>query len=322
MSFKKECVADFKSSLSYLIESMMETNTYITSRNIFGSKPSYAVQTEKFFSFYEKVMASSSQERDTLLENLRTKVVTPFYQKHSVSFMSNLVGEDGKVDDGFLKVSEDSGDSLKIKTTPHGMFFQIAKVFLPISEVYTHAVKISIQNKQENISFPNKILLGLYTTVYHAVRESLNPEISEYFQKNVEILMESLEVSADASAPQPSESGPMGVIRNMLGNIDFNQIGDMMSKVSGDEKSSKEFGEVFGKLSESIQSGKNPLEVMGDIIKNASMEAASERGNDGNDGNDGNEGETTETPTIESAPEPERAPTTEVEEELSTSVLE
>jgi hypothetical protein len=276
MSFQKENVSDFKSSLSYLITSMMETNTFITSRNIFGSKPSYAVQTEKFFSFYEKVMGSSAQERDTLLENLRTKVVTPFYEAHSVSFMSNLVGEDGKVDDTFLKISEDSGDSIKIKTTPSGMFFQIAKVFLPISEVYSQAVKISLQNKGENISFPNKILLGLYTTVFHAVRGVISPDVTEYFRRNSEILMESLEVNSDSSQKQPSDNGPLGIIKNMLGNIDFNQIGDMMSKVSGDEKSSKEFGEVFSKLSESIQSGKNPLDVMGDIIKNASMEAASE----------------------------------------------
>lgn len=312
MAFQKEQVADFKSSLSFLINSMMETNTFITSRNIFGSKPTYAIQTEKFFSFYEKVMSSSTEERDTLLENLRTKVVTPFYESHSVNFMSNLVGEDGKVDDEFLKIPEETGDSIKIRTTPPGMFFQIAKVFLPISEVYSHAVKVSLQNKGENVPFPNKILLGLYTTVFHAVRDSISSDVTEYFRRNSEILMESLEVNTDSSSRQQVDNGPLGVIKNMLGNIDFNQIGDMMSKVSGDEKSSKEFGEVFSKLSESIQSGKNPLDVMGDIIKNASMEAASE----------GEPVEETDTVTEETSTDVAEEPTIEIEDELPSSGLE
>ena len=88
-------------------------------------------------------------------------------------------------------------------------------------------------------------------------------------------LRESLEV-CDEVKKTPSESGPMGMIKNMLGNIDFNQIGEMMSKVSGDEKSSKEFSEVFGKLSDSIKNGENPLDVMGDIIKQATVDAAQE----------------------------------------------
>ena len=66
----------------------------------------------------------------------------------------------------------------------------------------------------------------------------------------------------------------MGMIKNILGNIDFNQIGDMMQKVSGDENSSKEFGEVFGKISDTIKGGGNPLEAMNDIIKQVTVNAA------------------------------------------------
>jgi hypothetical protein len=54
------------------------------------------------------------------------------------------------------------------------------------------------------------------------------------------------------------------------------QIGEMMGKVTGDPQASKEFGEVFGKMSDVIKQGGNPLEAMGDIIKSASIRAQDE----------------------------------------------
>ena len=276
MAFKSEMVSDFKSSMSFLIDSMLETLNYSSRGDIMGSKPSHTIQTEKFFSFYEKVMTSPEAEQEVLLQNLRNKVVAPVYEKHSVSFMNNLVGEDGKVADDFLKISATKDDdSLKIRTTPDGVYFQISKVFLPVSEVYTQALRLTLRHKEENLPFPNKILLGLYSCVFFSVRGSISKDVIDYFNENIGTLRESLEV-CDEVKKTPSESGPMGMIKNMLGNIDFNQIGEMMSKVSGDEKSSKEFSEVFGKLSDSIKNGENPLDVMGDIIKQATVDAAQE----------------------------------------------
>ena len=273
MSFKAEMVSDFKSSLSFLVDSMLETISFSSKGDVLGNKPACAVQTEKFFSFYEKVMTSRESDQEVLLQNLKTKVISPFYEQHSISFMNNLVDEDGKVNDDFLKFSTTSDSSLKIRTTPEGLYFQISKVFLPISEVYTMALRLSLRNKGENLPFPNKILLGLYSVVFFTVRDTLSKDTVGYFEENLKTLRESLEV-CDEVKPKETASGPMGMIQNMLGNIDFNQIGDMMAKVSGDEKSSKEFSEVFGKLSESIKSGQNPLDVMGDIIKQATVEAA------------------------------------------------
>jgi hypothetical protein len=65
----------------------------------------------------------------------------------------------------------------------------------------------------------------------------------------------------------------------------------MMQKVSGDESSSKEFGEVFGKISETIKDGGNPLEAMGDIIKQVSMHAAEGDETVEGDGGDADEGD-------------------------------
>lgn len=273
MTFKEEMVSTFTSSMSFLVDSMMETLSYVSRDNIVTSKPSHTVQTEKFFSFYEKLMASSETDRQVLVDNLRNKVVSPVYDKYSLNFLNHLVTEEGKVEDAFLKISAQDRDSLKIRTVPDGLYFQISKVFLPVSEVYTEAVKVSLQKKGENLPFPNKILLGLYSVVYHAISDRLDRDMMNYFTENIKTLKESLDV-CDEVKQKPVDQGPMGLIKNMLGNIDFNQIGDMMAKVSGDEKSSKEFGEVFGKLSDTIKNGGNPLDVMGDIIKQATMDAA------------------------------------------------
>lgn len=314
MTFKDEMVADFTSSMTFLIDSMLETLNFVSSGHIISNKPSHTVQTEKFYSFYEKVASSQSSDRQVLIDNLQSKVVSPVYDQYSLNFLNQLVSDEGKVEDSFLKVSPADRDSLKIRTTPEGLYFQISKVFLPVSEVYTEAVRVSLQHKGENLPFPNKILLGLYSTIHHAVRDRLDRDMNNYFVENIRTLKESLDV-CDEVKPTPVDQGPMGLIKNMLGNIDFNQIGDMMSKVSGDEKSSKEFSEVFGRLSDTIKSGGNPLEVMGDIIKQATVDAA-EQGQQGED----TTGEDTEEapPLVEAPTETPAETTTETQTEATT----
>ena len=270
MSFKPEMISDFKSSISFLVSSMLETMSHVASERIMSSKQPHHVQTEKFSSFFDKI-----SDNDEMLSNLSKKVVVPVFNTHSLSLLSPLIGPDGKVEDGFLKVEKDKEEdsSFKIKTTPDGIFLQISKVFLPISEVYTDAVRIAVTNKSENLPYPNKILLGLYSTVFQSIKDSTPAEQLEIIESNVKTLVDSLDSYDEPVAPK-REAGPMGMIKNILGNIDFNQIGDMMQKVSGDEKSSKEFGEVFGKISDSIKGGGNPLEAMNDIIKQVTVNAA------------------------------------------------
>ena len=294
MSSGQETVSDFKSSMSFLIDSMLETLNFVSRGRIMLGKQPYHVQTEKFSSFYDKV-----SEDEGLLQNLQAKVVVPVFNTHSMSFLNPLVGADGKVADEFLKCQKKDEDSteFKIKTVPEGIYFQIAKVFLPVSEVYTEAVRVSVERKGENLPFPKKILLGLYSVIFHAIREETAGDQLEMINENRKVLAESLE-SCDDTPQRTQESGPMGMIKNLLGNIDFNQIGEMMQKVSGDENSSKEFGEVFGKISDTIKDGGNPLEAMGDIIKQVSMQAAEddaaveEGGDDGEE--DGDEAEAVE----------------------------
>jgi hypothetical protein len=272
MTSNQESVSDFKSSMSFLIDSMLETLTFVSRGRIMLGKQPYHVQTEKFSSFFDKV-----SEDETLLQNLQSKVVVPLFNTHSMSFLNPLVGADGKVSDEFLKCQKKDDDTseFKIKTAPEGLYFQISKVFLPVSEVYTEAVRISVERKGDNLPFPKKILLGLYSVIFHAIREETSGDQLEMINENRKVLAESLE-SCDDAPQRTQDSGPMGMIKNLLGNIDFNQIGEMMQKVSGDENSSKEFGEVFGKISETIKDGGNPLDAMGDIIKQVSMQAAEE----------------------------------------------
>jgi len=272
MTSNQESVSDFKSSMSFLIDSMLETLTFVSRGRIMLGKQPYHVQTEKFSSFFDKV-----SEDETLLQNLQSKVVVPLFNTHSKSFLNPLVGADGKVSDEFLKCQKKDDDTseFKIKTAPEGLYFQISKVFLPVSEVYTEAVRISVERKGDNLPFPKKILLGLYSVIFHAIREETSGDQLEMINENRKVLAESLE-SCDDAPQRTQDSGPMGMIKNLLGNIDFNQIGEMMQKVSGDENSSKEFGEVFGKISETIKDGGNPLDAMGDIIKQVSMQAAEE----------------------------------------------
>lgn len=272
MVFTQEMISTFKSSMSFLVDSMMETVSYASGGGIMSGKPSYQVQTEKFSSFYDKV-----KENDEMVDNLRKKVVVPVFNSHSMSFLSNLVGSDGKVQDDFLKVSKVDDSDFKIKVNPEGIYFQVSKVFLPVSEVYTEAVRLSIEKKSDNLPFPNKILLGLYSVVFHAIKDEVSKDQLDIVEDNRKVLSDSLE-SCDDTPVERRDAGPMGMIKNILGNIDFNQIGDMMQKVSGDENSSKEFGEVFGKISDTIKSGGNPLEAMGDIIKQVSMNIAEEEG--------------------------------------------
>ena len=61
----------------------------------------------------------------------------------------------------------------------------------------------------------------------------------------------------------------------MLGNIDMEQISQMMGNITGDETASKEFSQVFSKISDVVKDGGNPMEAMGELIKQASVNQAS-----------------------------------------------
>jgi len=265
MDFQAEKIATLEGSLQFLIDAMLKTGQYITRDRLLENKPFWMVQTEKFSSFYARI--NNNLEA---MENFRQKVVSPVYETHNVNMINQLIGDDGVVQDDFLKVTLQQSNDFRIKTTPGGVFFQLDKLFLPVSEVYTQAVNYSLQHKQENVPFPVHILLGFYSAVYHSVKDRESGDGMDMLKKNIQVLADSIE---SYDQPVKRSQGPVDVLQSMLGNIDMGQIGEMMGKVTGDPQASKEFGEVFSKMTDVIKGGGNPLEAMGDIIKSASMRA-------------------------------------------------
>ena len=52
---KPETINDFKSAMNFLLDSMLDTVNYL-SQGAMGVKPSFQVQTEKFSSFFDKIV--------------------------------------------------------------------------------------------------------------------------------------------------------------------------------------------------------------------------------------------------------------------------
>lgn len=269
MEFKPEQLDTLEGSMQFLTDSMLNTCKYVVSNRILENKPFWMVQTEKFASFFNRV-----KNKLESMEKVRHKIVTPVYDNYNANLTSQLINSDGVVQDDYIKVNLQQSNDFKINVKPGGVYFQLEKVFLPISEVYTQAVNYSLMNKNENVPFPVHILLGFYSTIYQAVKDKESEESMEMLKSNIQTLLDALEI---CDLPQNKKAtGPVDMLQNMLGKIDMGQIGEMMSKVTGDPKASKDFGEVFGKMSEVIKQGGNPLEAMGDIIKNASIRAQEE----------------------------------------------
>lgn len=262
MNFKRDNIATFESSFSFLIDSMLKTCHFLSKNVESKTKSSWSIQTEKFSSFFERIRSKTD-----VMDNLRSKVVYPIFDTNSSFILDKLISDDNVVQDEFMKVEEDTTTDFKIKTKARGILFSVDRLYLPISEVYTEAVNYSISNKRENIPFPVQILLGFYSCIYHSILGVESDEQASLVKQNIDVLVDSLE-TCDVPKEQNTRN-PMNMLQSMLGNIDMKQIGEMMGKVTGDKEASKEFGEVFGKMTEAIKSGSNPMEIMGDIIKNA-----------------------------------------------------
>ena len=269
MEFNVDQIATLEGSMQFLINTMVKTCKYITRDHLLENKPFWMVQTEKFSSLFNRI-----KDKLEAVESFRHKVVAPIYETHNVNLLNKLVGDDGIVQDDFLKITLHQTNDFRINITPGGVYFQLDKLFLPISEVYTQAVNYSLTHKNENIPFPVQILLGFYSSIYQAVKDKEEAESMEMLKQNIQTLLEGMEVCDQP--PAKVNKGPVDMLQNMLGNIDMGQIGEMMGKVTGDPQASKEFGEVFGKMTEVIKNGGNPLDAMGDIIKSASMRAHDE----------------------------------------------
>ena len=268
-------VTDLQSSMSVLMTSMVDVGRKVMCETFGMQKPRWLSQTERFESFFSQLSAD-----DAGLENFKTKFVAPFFRSHSLDLTCSIINTDDVIQDEYIKVKTSA--TLTLKTTPEGLYLHNAdgqalkSLYLPLSNAYTSAVEMAIKDKQKNVDFPVRILMGLYGMLYYGLQG--NDEVSESdlqsLKSNVTVLEEYLEeISVDKEEPvqRSTRNDPMGMIKNLLGNVNFDQIGQMMDKVTNDKEASSEFKEVFGKMTAGIQGGKAPLDVMSEIIKDATQ---------------------------------------------------
>ena len=265
-------ITDIKGALQFLTSSMVDAGR-ATMRNNFGmQKPGWLSQTERFESFFSQLA-----EDDSALENFRAKFIVPLFTSNQTAVTRSIINGSDVIQDEFLKVNPDT--QLRLRKEPRGLFLHsddggsaLKSLYLPVSEAYTSAVEMSLKHKEQNAMLPVKILLGFYSMLFYGLKDT--PEHAsrsevESIKENITVLKEYME-SADSSESETSrDEGPMGMIKNLLGNVNFDQIGDMMNKVTNDEGASQEFKQVFDKMTKGIQGGKAPMDVMGDIIKEA-----------------------------------------------------
>ena len=268
-------INDVKSSLHFLMGSMVDTGRSVM-RETFGmQKPSWLSQTERFESFFSQLCEDSSA-----VDNFRDKFIVPLFKSNELAVTGKIINDSDVIQDEFIKVKDD--EQLRLRKTPRGLFLHsdegaaLKSLYLPISEAYTSAVEMSMKHKQRNVMLPVKILLGFYSMIFYSLKdcpEQASHDDVESVRSNIKILKEYMDSLDEKDEPEDKEEGPMGMIKNLLGNVNFDQIGEMMNKVTSDETASAEFKQVFDKMTQGIQSGQAPMDVMGDIIKQATSQA-------------------------------------------------
>jgi len=247
-----------------LIGMLTECTRYYMDYSYSITKPVWIKQVEQFSSFFDKI-----KDDDDKVLHFKNKVIVPFFEENKGLIVTNIANDKGVIQDKFLVLSEDNDDTneLVINNVPHGLFLHIGKVYLPISKVYTETRQL-LKKRKDNVPYLEKALICLYKICRCLVESENDIKILE---SNVELLTESLEVR-DEPKQRKSGNNPMDMLQNMLGGIKFDQIGDMMKKVTSDENTSKEFNDIFGKVSDSLAKGKNPMDTMSDLIKQASVD--------------------------------------------------
>ena len=305
-------VKSLRDSMTLLLNSMIDAGRRSMCDNFGSSKPSWLSQTERFESFFSQL----SENKDAC-NNFRKKFVIPLYTAHSESFVNTIISDSDVIQDDFIKIKDDV--DFKLRRTPRGLYLHskegesLKSLYLPISEAYTNAVDLSAKDKHRNISMPVKILLGLYSCLFFALKEDdevlVEEESMTAIKKNVEILNEFLQGLDSKDEEVDEDSGPMGMVKNMMKGFNFDKIGEMMKTVTADEKANKEFNDVFSKMTQGLQSGKPPLDVMNQIISEAEKSLKEESTEEEVKGIVQPEAERVETPEaekVEEVPEAEK----------------
>ena len=265
-------VKSLRDSMTLLLSSMIDAGRRSMCDNFGSSKPSWLSQTERFESFFSQL----SENKDAC-NNFRRKFVIPLFTSHTDMFSRAIISDNDVIQDDFIKIKDDT--DFKLRRTPRGLYMHnkdgesLKSLYLPISEAYTNAVDLSAKDKHRNISMPVKILLGLYSCLFFALKEDdevlVEEESLTAVKRNVEILNEFLQSLDTKEEETEEDTGPMGMVKNMMKGFNFDKIGEMMKTVTADENANKEFNEVFSKMSQGLQSGKAPLDLMNQIITDA-----------------------------------------------------
>ena len=275
-------IDDLKGSVSLLMSAMVDAGRQYVTENFGVPKPTWLTQTEKFESFFLQLTAQ--EDSKSAIDGFKRKFTLPFFQKSSVEFMKTVVTEQGNVKDYFMRITDE--DSGKISRVPRGFFWHCSEteslksLYLPISEAYTSAVKHSEKHGNVNVSIPVRILLGFYSSLFYSIRdtEDFYPSSDdlEFLSKTVKDLNEFLEsIGKDDEEEEEEKSTPMGFLNKALGGFSFDKLGEMMGKITENEEMNKEFQSAMTKMTESLQSGKSPLDVMQDALKQAKEQEAS-----------------------------------------------
>ena len=243
-----------------LIDTLVEATGYYMDHSYSITKPVWIKQVEQFSSFYAKI-----KDDDEVVTNFRTKVVVPFFEENAERIVQPVANDKGVIQDKFLIMTESSDEEITVNNIPKGLFFHVAKVYLPISQVYSEVKKL-VKKRKDNVPYLENILMALYKVCLCLTEDEARIKTLE---GNIELLTESLEVRDE---PVKAKNTPVDMIQNMLGNINFDQLGGMIKQISSDESTSKEFNDIFGKVSESLAKGKNPLEAMNTILTKATVD--------------------------------------------------
>lgn len=243
------------------IDTLVEATGYYMDYSYSITKPVWIKQVEQFSSFYAKI-----KDDDDVVTNFRTKVVAPFFEENAERIVQPVANEKGVIQDKFLILTETSDEEITVNNIPKGLFFHVAKVYLPISQVYSE-VKRLVKKRKDNVPHLENILMALYKVCLCLTKDEAQIKTLE---GNIELLSESLEVRDEPV--KKTKNTPVDIIQSMLGNINFDQLGGMIKQISSDESTSKEFNDIFGKVSESMAKGKNPLDAMNTILTKATVD--------------------------------------------------
>lgn len=257
----------FADAMEYFFKSIEEFG--LAHRKETGRKPSYLEQCEKFQSMIDKAM---EKYHDTVYEKIQTKVMMPIYENHILDFSGKITDESGRIQDGFIRLADEPSRDLTIRSVPKGMYLEFHSRIVPISEIYTRAVKFSLRS-DDRPPYPNKILLGLFYMIQRTlVEQDTGSESLEAIQKNITVLEESLE-----ELDEPEESSQQGFLGGLFNGLFQNEETKKISESFQNFVKSDNFQEQFGTILSSVQDvvknadTSNPMEMISNLAQSEDM---------------------------------------------------